>query len=51
MLLGITTETIIKGDENVEEIAYASICAKVERDIYMKKQDKNYPHYMFAQHK
>ena len=42
---------LIHGDGRSESIAAASILAKVERDRYMKKIDKKYPHYGFAKHK
>ncbi len=42
---------LIKGDARSESIAAASILAKVSRDKYMKKLDKKYPEYGFADHK
>ncbi len=47
----LNQKTIIKGDVKEAVIALASICAKVERDRYMKKQGKNYPGYGFEVHK
>ncbi len=47
----IHQKTIIKGDVKEAVIALASICAKVERDRYMKKQGKKYPGYGFEVHK
>lgn len=44
-------KTIIRGDENVEVIANASIFAKVTRDRYMVELDKKYPQYEFTKHK
>jgi ribonuclease HII len=50
-MLGIPTETVIKGDANVPSIAAASILAKVSRDRVMYEMDKKYPEYNFAKHK
>lgn len=47
----IYQETIIKGDEKVEVISLASICAKVIRDKYMCRISKKYPEYGFEIHK
>ena len=44
-------KTIIKGDQKEKVISLASICAKVVRDEYMKKQSKKYPMYGFHAHK
>ncbi len=49
--LGITEETIVKGDAKCISIAAASILAKVSRDRYMVEMDKKYPEYRFAKHK
>lgn len=49
--LGITAETVVKGDFRSASIAAASILAKVSRDRYMKELDEKYPEYKFAQHK
>jgi ribonuclease HII len=48
---GIITQSFIKGDEKVFSIAAASILAKVERDEYMDKLNKKYPHFSFDKHK
>jgi len=42
---------VVKGDSRVEEIAAASIVAKVTRDEEMLRLDGYYPEYGFAQHK
>ncbi len=44
-------KTIIKGDVKERVIAFASICAKVMRDRYMRKMAKKYPEYGFDVHK
>lgn len=41
----------IKGDQRLSPIAAASIIAKVKRDEWISKQDKQYPHYGFSTHK
>lgn len=43
-------ETVIKGDEKIQEIALASIIAKVHRDTFMKKIAEAYPGYGFESH-
>jgi ribonuclease HII len=43
-------QTIIKGDEKEQIIAWASILAKVTRDAYMNKIDSTYPNYGFKDH-
>jgi len=43
-------QTIIKGDEKHQVIAWASILAKVHRDNYMTKMVKKYPQYGFEKH-
>lgn len=43
-------ETVIKGDEKIQEIALASIIAKVYRDTLMKKVADAYPLYGFENH-
>ncbi|RJQ24015.1 ribonuclease HII [Candidatus Parcubacteria bacterium] len=45
------TKTIIKGDETVKIISFASIYGKVMRDRYMVTQDKKYPQYGLKRHK
>ena len=49
--LPLLQKSIIKGDEKVFSCAAASIIAKVFRDRIMKRYDKKYPQYGFAQHK
>lgn len=44
-------ETIVKGDFKSASIAAASILAKVSRDRFMKKLDKEYPQYLWAENK
>jgi ribonuclease HII len=44
-------ECIIKGDGKFLSIAAASVLAKTYRDDYMKRLDKNYPHYNWKQNK
>ena len=49
--LPLACEAVVKGDAKVEEIAAASILAKVERDRELYELDKLYPQYGFAKHK
>lgn len=42
---------VIKGDSRVQQIAAASIVAKVERDRYMCEQHQRWPMYGFDAHK
>jgi ribonuclease HII len=42
--------TVVGGDAKILSIAAASILAKVHRDNIMRKLDKKYPEYNFAQH-
>jgi ribonuclease HII len=49
--LGLSGETIIKGDAICLSIAAASIVAKVARDRLMVRLDAHHPAYGFAQHK
>lgn len=49
--LSCPCEAIVKGDDKVDEIAAASILAKVARDRQMVALDERYPAYGFAQHK
>ncbi len=45
------TSAVIGGDDKVQEIAAASIVAKVVRDRLMRYLDYQYPEYQFAKHK
>jgi len=45
-----TQATIIKGDALYPEIGLASICAKETRDAYMRRIDRRWTQYDFAQH-
>ncbi len=47
----IPYQTIIKGDEKFLSIAAASIIAKTERDNYMNKIHKEFPHYGWDKNK
>ena len=49
--LTLPAEAIIGGDNLVQEIAAASIIAKVVRDRLMAMLDTRYPAYQFAKHK
>ncbi|MCR5537505.1 MAG: ribonuclease HII [Succinivibrio sp.] len=49
--LEVRCEAVVKGDARVQEIAAASILAKVERDRQMYELDRQYPEYQFARHK
>ncbi|MBP9818111.1 ribonuclease HII [Candidatus Shapirobacteria bacterium] len=42
---------VVKGDAQCFSVAAASICAKVVRDEFMEKLDREFPHYGFSQHK
>mgnify|MGYP006427096437 CR=1 FL=1 len=44
-------QPIVKGDKIIPEISAASIIAKVTRDKYMIKKDKEYPAYCFKTNK
>ena len=44
-------ETVIGGDGTIPTIMLASIAAKVTRDRYMQKLDRDYPLYGFSIHK
>jgi ribonuclease HII len=48
---GVEEITIVKGDAKSISIAAASILAKVSRDRYMLELDRQYPEYLFRQHK
>lgn len=41
----------IRGDARSQSIAASSILAKVSRDRWMEKLDKQFPHFRFAEHK
>lgn len=49
--INLKQEAVIRGDDKILSIAAASIVAKVYRDTLMKRLDKKYPKYYFAQHK
>ncbi len=49
--LAIPAEAIIGGDDSVQEIAAASIVAKVVRDRMMAMYDVQFPGYQFGKHK
>ena len=49
--LGLSVETIIRGDAKSLSIAAASIIAKVTRDRLMHELHDSFPHYGFAKHK
>ncbi|WP_121020381.1 ribonuclease HII [Helicobacter vulpis] len=43
-------QAIIKGDDQISQIAMASILAKAHKDREMLELDQSYPHYGFAKH-
>lgn len=47
----IAVQTVIGGDDKIQEISAASILAKVMRDRELIQLDKEYPEYGFARHK
>ncbi len=49
--LAIPAIPVVKGDGKSASIAAASILAKVARDRFMRKLDRQYPQYGFAKHK
>lgn len=49
--LSYPTRAIVQGDNLIPAISAASILAKVTRDNYLTKLDKQYPEYGFAKHK
>ncbi len=49
--LALPAEAIIGGDDSIQEIAAASIVAKVIRDRMMQMLDTQFPAYQFAKHK
>lgn len=50
-LNGYLQTAVIRGDDRLENVAAASIVAKVTRDRMMYDYAKKYPHYGFDQHK
>ena len=46
-----SARTIVRGDEKIPAIMFASIVAKVRRDKLMKINHKKYPRYGFKKHK
>lgn len=49
--LALPQKAVIKGDQRSVAIAAASILCKVTRDRIMRRLDRVYPQYKFAQHK
>ena len=49
--ISLSCEAIVKGDSKVQAISAASILAKTARDANLYELDKQYPMYVFAQHK
>ncbi|WP_456377687.1 ribonuclease HII [Lutibacter sp.] len=47
----ISHTTIIKGDAKYRSIAAASVLAKTYRDDFMRKLDKEFPHYFWKKNK
>ena len=47
----LRVQTVVKGDAKSLSIAAASIAAKVERDRWMTRCDRQFPQYGFARHK
>ncbi len=47
----VPVSAVIGGDDTVQEIAAASIVAKVVRDRFMRRLDALFPQYAFASHK
>lgn len=48
--LELKIETVIKGDETIPAISFASIVAKEHRDALMRRMHKKYPDYGFDHH-
>ena len=46
-----SVRTVVRGDERIPIISLASIVAKVTRDRYMKRLDRRFPQFGFAEHK
>lgn len=49
--LPVPAEAVVGGDDLVQEVAAASILAKVVRDRFMQRLDHRFPGYDFARHK
>jgi len=49
--MSLPVSAVIGGDDKVQEIAAASIIAKVVRDRLMRYLDSRFPNYQFAKHK
>ena len=49
--IDVNCKAVIGGDKLISEISAASIIAKVHRDDFMKKLDRQYPIYDFAKNK
>lgn len=49
--LGYPVEALVDGDAQYAAIAAASVVAKVYRDAWMTRLDREYPQYGFARHK
>jgi len=49
--LPMAAEAVVGGDDLIQEIAAASIVAKVVRDRLMRRLHHQYPLYLFAKHK
>ena len=49
--ISIPCRAMVKADAQVPEVMAASILAKTERDIYMKKMAELYPQYGYEKHK
>ena len=49
--IAVMPKALVKGDEKIQAIAFASIIAKVTRDRYMKRLHRKHPAYGFDIHK